>query len=167
MKKVIRLTESDLARIVKRVIKEQVFDQAAMNKMIAETTALASQYINTQTIKFKLKDGGVASLDEVSVGQGGQFGGIVVYVDLNVKDEDGSDFDLQYPIYSFGGGKKANYAGAADEATAKTKISANLFSRMNKYFITNGPEYTNSLNAITNGVIAITNKYNSTGVATK
>jgi len=56
MKKIIRLTETDLARIVKRVINEQnATTQEALNKMVAENQALITPAVG---LKFDGVNGG-------------------------------------------------------------------------------------------------------------
>jgi hypothetical protein len=67
MKKVIRLTESDLTRIVRRVINEQVVDQAAMDQMVAKSNELLSGAVG---LKFANQNGQLVSIDRATFGGG-------------------------------------------------------------------------------------------------
>jgi hypothetical protein len=165
MKKVIRLTESDLARIVKRVIKEQVFDQAAMDAKVAATNAIVSKYI-TSALKLDLKGGGPISVKNVTIYSRANMstGGITVSVAFNIK-ESGVDYSIDFPIY--GNGPKANYMGTKDETSAKTYFDTSFPKSVGKYFATTGTNYDTCKQGIWNGIVAVTNVYNTAGVAIK
>lgn len=142
------------------------FDQGAMDKMIAETKAIAAKYINS-TLKLDVKGGGPISVRDVNIvgrSQSAQ-GGIAVEIEWNIKDG-GLWFERSFPIYSADGVKPAGYYGK-DTAAGKTAFDTQFAKTVGQYFATSGPNYIACRDGIWNGIVAVADKYTKTGVATK
>ena len=78
MKKIIRLTESDLTRIVKRVIREN-FNQEKMNKLIAEANALIQPAAKlTFSMDYNKKPGFSFGIDKISLGTSADKSGLAI-----------------------------------------------------------------------------------------
>jgi hypothetical protein len=78
MKRIIRLTESDLTRIVKRVIREN-FDQEKMNKLIVEANALIQPAAGlTFSIEYNKKPGYSFGIDKISLGTSADKSGLAI-----------------------------------------------------------------------------------------
>lgn len=143
------------------------FDQAAMDKMIAETKAIAAKYINS-TLKLDLKGGGPISVLDVNVygKDNSQTGGIGVNVKFNIDKTAGIKYNLDFPIYSVDGVKPAGYYGK-DAAAGKTLFDTQFAKMISQNFATSGPNYAACRDGIWNGLVAVADKYTKTGVATK
>jgi hypothetical protein len=143
------------------------FDQEAMNKKIADTKAIAQKYI-TSALKLDLKGGPSISVKDVKVygrDQSSQ-GGIGLNVSFNIKGQSGTDYSIDFPIYSPDGVKPAGYYGG-DVTKGKALFDTQFPKMISQYFATSGANYDACKQGIWNGIVAIADTYTKTGVATK
>jgi hypothetical protein len=167
MKKIIRLTESDLARIVKRVINEQGFNQAAMNTLIADANALIQP-------AAKLTFSAVANANKNTFSFG---------IDkISLTGDQNGTLSITYSTY--GGyratalillptdGKTVSIAANSGDKTPKTPTIQNLAlvlqqSLGNLFTIPlNVEKNTTSLTTFLNAINNVIKKYQTSGVAT-
>ena len=96
MKRVVRLTESDLARIVRRVIKEAEMDSdmSMTNTGWNKVYDALSVFKNPKIIKWKDSDGANASLNWGSHKTGGNSWGLSVNSDGNISFQSEDDEEL-------------------------------------------------------------------------
>ena len=154
------------------------FDQAALDKMVAETKAIAEKYINS-TLKLDLKGGGSKPVESVRVYSRSNLaiGGIAVEVKWGIDVTAGNRFTLDFPIYGYENTKTkdptdvlpAGYMGGSDPAKAKTLFDTNFYKAVNQYWINypNNANYIACRDGIWTGILAVADKYNKSGVATK
>lgn len=167
MKKIIRLTETDLARIVKRVINEQGFNQAAMNTLIADANALIQP-------AAKLTFSAVANANKNTFSFG---------IDkISLKGDNSGTLLIEYSTY--GGlraaadialptdGKTVSIAATYKDKTPKTPTIQNLALILqaglgNAFTIPlNVEKNTTSLTTFLNAINNVIKKYQTSGVAT-
>jgi hypothetical protein len=140
--------------------------QETMDKLIAETQAIVSKYINS-SLKLDLKGGGPIAVLKATVGsrQNLSSGGISVDVQWNIKDQ-ASYYSQTFPIYSVDGTKPAGYYGK-DAAAGKTLFDTQFQKNIQQYWQTQGANYEACKQGIWNGILAVADKYTKSGVATK
>ena len=139
------------------------FDQAQMDKLIAETQAIVSKYINS-SLKLDLKGGGPYAVLKATV-RGRAAGGLAVDVQWNIKVQ--SDYYNQsFPISSKDGVKPATPYGL-DVAAGKSTFDTQFMQSAQQYFQHTGANYEACKQGIWNGILAVADKYTKSGVATK
>jgi len=167
MKKVIRLTESDLTRIVRRVINEQKFNQAAMNTLIADANALIQPAAKSEfsAIANVAKNTFAFGIDKAFL-KGDNSGGLLIEFSTYGGIRRAANIALQSD------GKTVSIAATYKDKTPRTPTIENLalvlqFSLGNDLTIPlNVEKNTKSLTTFLGAINNVIKKYQTSGIAT-
>jgi CubicO group peptidase (beta-lactamase class C family) len=156
MKKIIRLTETDLARIVKRVINEQnATTQEALNKMVAENQALITPAVG---LKFDGVNGGQFPITSARFGSTTS---AILSVSFGIEK-----MQITYYFYPDPKDRTIIYISNYNNDTGKTTISYDSISKIFKSRGVNidGDNSKKSLNSLLSIIQNVANKYVSSGI---
>ncbi len=166
MKRIVRLTESDLTRIVRRVIREN-FDQEKMNKLIADSNALIQPAAKlTFSISYNGRTGFSFGIDKISLGTSRDKSGLAInfstYGDIRYSGtieliSDGKDVSI-----SAGGAVKNTQTPSLENL--RSVLESSLGSQIK--IPANSEKNTNSLTTFLSAINNVIAKYKTSGVAT-